>query len=281
MKRIGAKTYMIKQHKRLSGSNSEKIPIKKSITKSITKKKLISFIIAIILIIVTINIIKYLSFYLPADEAATAAMASTEEITVEEAGNTIIFTPTNREPSIGYIYYPGGQVEPESFAYAASEIAKSGVKVIIQRMPFNLAIFGKNRAFSIIDSYDNIDKWYIGGFSLGGVVACMAAADHPDIFDGIVLYASYTTKSNSLVDSEIKTLSLSGGNDGLATPTKIEDTKKYLPADTKYVQIPGGNHTQMAIYGEGNLQSGDNVASLSRMEQQKIIIDETVEFLNQ
>lgn len=89
------------------------------------------------------------------------------------------------------------------------------------------------------------------------------------------------TKNDSLVASKLKVLSLSGGNDGLATPSKIEKNKKYLPEDTKYVQIPGGNHTQFAIYGEGKLQSSDNEASLSRMEQQRIVIDETIEFLNQ
>lgn len=42
-------------------------------------------------------------------------MTSTKEVTVEQIGNTIIFTPTNCAPTTGYIYYPGGQVEPEIY----------------------------------------------------------------------------------------------------------------------------------------------------------------------
>lgn len=245
-----------------------------------TKKKIILSVISLIIVAVIIGAINYLTFSLPADKEAINAITSTSEVSVELDGNTIVFTPTDMIPTIGYIYYPGGQVEPESFAYAASEIAKSGIKVVIQKMPFNLAMFGKDRAFTVINTYKDIDKWYIGGFSLGGVSACMAASKNPDAFEGIVLYASYTTKNYSLVDSGLKVLSLSGGNDGLATPDKIKNGKQYLPNDTKYIQIPGGNHTQFAIYGGGDLQKGDNKADLSRMDQQEIVIDETVDFIN-
>ncbi len=245
-----------------------------------TKKKILVSVLILLLLIAIVGVVNYLSFSLSADEEARNAMTSTSEVMVEQIGNTIVFTPTDTSPTIGYIYYPGGQVEPESFAYAAREIAKSGIKVIIQKMPFNLAILGKDRAFSVIETYTDIERWYIGGFSLGGVCSCMVASKNPDIFEGVILYASYTTKNYSLVDSELKVLSISGGNDGLATPEKIENGKFYLPDDTKYIQIEGGNHTQFAIYGGGNLQKGDNEAAISRMEQQKIVIDETVAFIN-
>jgi dienelactone hydrolase len=254
---------------------------KRVIKKSISKRKMIGCSILLCLFLLIIATVKYLTFVLPADEEALLAMNSNEQVTVEQIGNTIVFTPTQKVPTKGFIYYPGGQVEAESFAYAANEIAKSGIKVIIQRMPFNLAMFGKDRAFDLISTYSDMNEWYIGGFSLGGVSACMAASENPDIFDGVILYASYTTKSDSLSESGIKVLSLSGSNDGLATPDKIENAKKFLPIDTTFIQVPGGNHTQMAIYGEGNLQKGDNEASLSRMEQQKILIEETTKFILQ
>ncbi|WP_099468154.1 alpha/beta hydrolase [Konateibacter massiliensis] len=249
--------------------------------KRLSKKKIILSSIALVLFILVIGVVKYLTFCLPADEEALAAMVTNEEVIVEEIGNTIVFTPIDQTPTIGYIYYPGGQVEPESFAYAASEIAKSGIKVIIQRMPFNLAMFGKDRAFDVMDTYTDIEEWYIGGFSLGGVSACMAASENMEAFEGVILYASYTTESYSLADSGLKVLSLSGSNDGLATPTKIENGKEFLPEDTVYIQISGGNHTQMAIYGEGDLQKGDNEAGLSRMKQQEILVEETSDFILQ
>ncbi|MFA9377158.1 MAG: alpha/beta hydrolase [Lachnotalea sp.] len=246
-----------------------------------TKKRVILLGIGIVIAAVIIGIVKYLTFYIPADEPSISAMISSDKVTVEQIGDTIAFTPTQEIPTIGYIYYPGGQVEPESFAYAANKIAQNGIQVIIQRMPFNLAIFGKNKAFTVMDTYTDIEKWYIGGFSLGGVVACMAASDKTDAFEGIVLYASYTTKSSSLTDSGLKVFSLSGEKDGLATSSKIDDAKKYFPVNAQYVQIAGGNHTQFAIYGKGELQKGDNKATISRIKQQEIVIDKTVAFLKQ
>lgn len=249
--------------------------------KKFINKKRIILIISVIVFILLIGVIKYLTFSLPADEEALLAMNSSSEVKVDQIGTTIVFTPTKTLPTTGYIYYPGGQVEPESFAYAASEIAKSGIMVVIQKMPFHLAMFGKDRAFQIIDTYQSIEQWYIGGFSLGGVSACMAASKQPEQFNGVILYASYTTKGYALTELGLQVLSLSGSNDGLATKYKIEMAKPYLPKDTIYLEIEGGNHTQMAIYGGGNLQKGDNEAGISRMEQQKILIEKTTDFILQ
>jgi dienelactone hydrolase len=249
--------------------------------KKISKGKIILSVILLILLVGIVGVVKYLTFSLPADEEALNAMVSTSEVTVEEVGNTIVFTPVKETPTVGYIYYPGGQVEPESFAYAASEIAKSGIQVVIQKMPFNLAMFGKDRGFQVIDQYKDIKEWYIGGFSLGGVSACMAASEKPEAFKGVILYASYTTKDYALTDSGLRVLSLSGGKDGLATPEKIQKNKKYLPENTEFFEILGGNHTQFAIYGNGKLQKGDNEPGLTRMEQQEIAIKKSIEFIKQ
>ena len=245
------------------------------------KLKIIIGALIVLLLICTIGIVRYLNFSLPADEPALSAMASTSNVTVEDKEDTIVFIPTDTAPTTGLIYYPGGQVEPESFAYAAREIAAKGYIVVIQKMPFNLAMFGKDKAYDIVQEYENIDSWYLSGFSLGGVSACMALSKDSTPFDGLILYASYTTKDYDLSSSDLKVLSMNGSNDGLATPDKIENGKMYLPKDTIFYTIEGGNHTQNAIYGEGNLQKGDNPASIDRMEQQNIIIEKTVEFLSQ
>ena len=71
-------------------------------------------------------------------------------------------------------------------------------------------------------------------------------------------------------------VSLSGTLDGLATPDKIESTKKLLPADTKYVAIEGGNHAQFGWYGS---QDGDNTATISREAEQDQVVEATEELL--
>lgn len=245
------------------------------------KLKIIIGTLILLLLICIVGVVRYLNFSLPADEQAVMAMTSTSLVKVEDTENTISFMPTDKVPTTGLIYYPGGQVEPESFAYAAREIASKGYLVVIQKMPFNLAMFGKDKAYDIVEQYQDIDNWYLSGFSLGGISACMALSQDATPFDGLILYASYTTKDYDLSNSNLKVLSINGSNDGLATPEDIEKGKPYLPKDTIFYTIEGGNHTQNAIYGEGNLQKGDNPASIDRMEQQDIIIEKTVEFMSQ
>jgi hypothetical protein len=57
---------------------------------------------------------------------------------------------------------------------------------------------------------------------------------------------------------------------------KFNDSKKLLPPDTVWVVIEGGNHAQFGNYG---FQPGDNVATISAVNQQEIIVNATVTFL--
>ena len=61
-------------------------------------------------------------------------------------------------------------------------------------------------------------------------------------------------------------------------PKTIDEKKSLMPNNTEYVMIEGGNHSQFGYYG---LQSGDNVAKITREEQQSIVILHTVDFLTQ
>ena len=71
-------------------------------------------------------------------------------------------------------------------------------------------------------------------------------------------------------------VSVSGTVDGLATPAKVEASRPLLPAATRWVPIPGGDHAQFGWYGP---QAGDNPAAISREEQQKQVIAATLDLL--
>jgi hypothetical protein len=73
-------------------------------------------------------------------------------------------------------------------------------------------------------------------------------------------------------------VSISGSKDGLATPDKIEASKKLLPASTKFVVIDGGDHAQFGDYGP---QDGDNAATVSQADQIKQTTTATVALLAQ
>lgn len=206
---------------------------------------------------------------------ALAALQSDAQVNV----NTkpwLVFEPNQQIPTTGLIFYPGGRVDPRAYAPQAHAMAARGYLVVIVPMPLNLAVFGAERASSVIQSYPSIQNWVIGGHSLGGSMAALFADNHRDQIKGLVLWASYPASSNDLADSTIKVVSIYATRDGLASQDKIDASRKLLPADTTWVQIVGGNHAQFGWYG---LQSGDNPATISREEQQAEIVQSTLDLL--
>lgn len=202
---------------------------------------------------------------------ALAAMESTDTVTVVDE-RPITFTPT--EPTTtGVIIYPGGFVEPRSYAPAAHALAEEGAFVAIVPMPLGLAVLGGYRADDVISAHPEVTEWIIAGHSLGGVMAARYAAEHPDSVDGLALWAAYPEDSIDLSSWAGATASIFATLDGLTTVQDIEDSTDLLPPDTVFVEISGGNHAYFGWYGE---QSGDNPATITREEQQRLVVDGTL-----
>ncbi len=172
----------------------------------------------------------------------------------------------------GIIFYPGGKVDPESYAPIMSTLAEKGYDCFIIRMPFNLAVFDSNAALDVLAEYDNIEDWYIAGHSLGGVMAANCVYLNPEKFDGIIFLASYPSEGKSLANlKDLKVLSLYGSNDGFVPIASQADHVKRLPPNSKMVEIIGGNHSQFGSYG---FQTGDRTADITEEEQHLQIVTE-------
>jgi hypothetical protein len=187
-----------------------------------------------------------------------------------------VYRPANEDPKAGLILYPGGRVDPRSYAPAARAIAADGYLVVVVPMPLNLAVLGADKAAEVIAAFPEVDYWTVGGHSLGGAMAARFAYSHPSLVDGLVLWAAYPDPSNDLSGSELAVTSIYGTLDGLATEEKIAASRSLLPLHTGWVAIEGGNHAQFGWYGP---QAGDNPAAISSEEQQQKIVDATVELL--
>ena len=198
------------------------------------------------------------------------------ETVVVQTNPWLVFQPTQKSPTTGLIFYPGGRVDPRAYAPLAYKIAENGYLVVIVPMPLNLAVFGVSQAADVISAFPDIDHWVIAGHSLGGSMAASFADNNPDCIDGIVFLASYPASSDDLSDQDIESLSIYGTRDGLATPKEIQDSRSLLPPDTNWLAIDGGNHAQFGWYGP---QSGDNEATISRVEQQEQIMNAILELL--
>jgi Alpha/beta hydrolase family len=233
-------------------------------------------ILVIIPIVAAISFIAWGSIIPAPMPEALAAMQSDTQVSVTNE-SWLVFQPNGQNPTSGLIFYPGGRVDPRAYAPQAHAIAAEGYLVVIVPMPLNLAVFGAERASEIIKAYPAIQHWVIGGHSLGGSMAALYADKHRDQIAGLVLWASYPASSNNLSDSSIRVVSIYASLDGLATIDKINASRALLPANTTWVQIEGGNHGQFGWYGN---QSGDNPATISRVDQQKQVIQATLALLS-
>lgn len=178
----------------------------------------------------------------------------------------------------GIILYPGAKVENTAYSYYGKSLAEAGYDVFIPSFLLNLPLLDTEVSDKIIESNLEIKKWYVGGHSLGGVSAAMFAKKHEELIDGLILLASYPSESSDLSNSKIVVLSMYGELDGLTEESDIERAKNLLPANTRFIEIKGGNHAQFGLYGE---QKGDRQATISSMEQQDKMIEETIQWLQQ
>lgn len=190
----------------------------------------------------------------------------------------LVFQPKANPPTTGLILYPGARVDPRAYAPAARSIAALGYLVVIVPMPLNFAVFAPERAAAVVLAFPQIQHWAVGGHSLGGAMAAQYAERHPDQIAGLVLWAAYPPQQSGLATSQLNVVSISGSEDGLATPAEIASFHVLLPAGTKWVATQGGNHAQFGWYGA---QLGDNPASITRAQQQAEVISATVKLLNE
>ena len=200
----------------------------------------------------------YVSVYYHADEAALAALRSDGAVTVTQTGTGWFFDGPSESDAL--IFYPGGKVEETAYAPLLREIAEGQMDVFLLQVPFRLAVLAPDRAAEVMAAFA-YENWYVGGHSLGGVMAADFAAKHGDGLRGLILLASYPTKP--LVPS-LRVLSISGSEDGVLDRQKLEAGIQYLPAGAVIQVIPGGNHAQFGSYGP---QKGDGTALISPAEQ--------------
>ncbi|TVP94137.1 MAG: hypothetical protein EA374_08005 [Acholeplasmatales bacterium] len=169
------------------------------------------------------------------------------------------------------IIYQGGLVETEAYLVFASVLRDKGYRVFLPKMPFNLAILRRDAFSSIQAAYPSALPWIAVGHSLGGATLSFIAAD--DRMDALVLLGAYPAESVDLTHLTIPVFSIFGERDTVLNQSTLEATKPLLPTHTEFIEIPGGNHAWFGHYGE---QKGDGQATLSRAEQQQIVINRII-----
>lgn len=178
------------------------------------------------------------------------------------------------DASVGIIFYQGGKVDEKAYELFLLKLASNDLFIVNVKMPFNLAVFGSNRAMDVIEKYQDIGTWYIMGHSLGGAMASTFASNHSDLIEGIILLSAYA--SSDLSASSISMLSIYGSKDGVLSMDQVESTRINNPMNTTYIVIEGGNHSGFANYGE---QQGDFEADITPFAQQNLTVFAIIDFL--
>lgn len=244
--------------------------------KKSNKKKLI-FIPIIILFTLCLLFFMYVySGVYTGDYTSQKDLLDATNVNIENT-DYITFTPKDQSNNIGFIFYPGGKVTADAYAPLMKKISENGFKVIIPKMPFNLAVFSPNKADGIINKNPEIHTWVIGGHSLGGTMAASYAYNNPDKITGLIMYASYPQDKHNFKDRNISVLSLYGSEDGVASLANIENSKNLFPSSAVFNVIQGGNHGNFGNYGD---QKGDHESLITREDQQTQTLKFTADFLN-
>lgn len=227
---------------------------------------------------------------MPAEPVALAALTSDDEVQVRDRLLWYELAPTpppsgpfDPEPTqeeeaegqakVGLIFSPGARVDPRAYAALLRPLAARGSLVVVLKKPLGLAVLDPQPPDEIISGHTEIDRWIVGGHSLGGTVAASFADDEPKV-SGLLLLASWPARTVERPDLPV--LSVTGSADGLATPADIEETRHRLPEGTAFHVVEGAVHSDFGDYGE---QPGDGERGVDKSSAQDEIRGAMAEFL--
>ncbi|ANU08962.1 alpha/beta hydrolase [Planococcus antarcticus DSM 14505] len=225
-----------------------------------------------LLMIAVVGFVVYAQF----DYEPSATLAEKVDLdAIESDGEGLIFQPKSPNGK-GVILYQGAKVEKEAYAYLGQSLSEQGFVVSIPQLPLNFGILGSGTAADVIDEHSEVEEWFLGGHSLGGVAASFYSEDPSPKLSGLYFLGAYPASDFS--SSGLPMLSIYGERDGLSTVEAIEESRELFSNNSVFVEIEGGNHAQFGLYGE---QKGDNPAEIPAIEQQDQVVEALVEWINE
>ncbi|RZJ08272.1 MAG: hypothetical protein EOP39_14235, partial [Rubrivivax sp.] len=152
-------------------------------------------------------------------------------------------------------------------------IAEAGHPVFIVKLPWRFAPLDSHRdeaiarARELMAAHAETAQWVAAGHSLGAAIAARWLQQPPPAVVGLVLLGSTHPKDHDLSALALPVTKVYAGNDEVAPTRRVLANRKLLPVTTRWVEIPGGNHSQFAHYGH---QLFDGDAVITREAQQQL-----------
>jgi Alpha/beta hydrolase family len=208
-----------------------------------------------------------------ADPVALQALQDPGSLSISETSTDIIMEPKSETITTGIVFHPGARVDARAYANVLRPLAETGHQVVIVKEPLGIAFLSGNFTASWIEEHPQVERWIVGGHSLGGVVAARDAESEKTA--GLLLWASFPA-SNISDSTVLEVMSVYGTADAIATPEDILASAPELPGSTVFVPIEGGIHS---FFGDYGLQPGDGDPSIDRRTAQSEIASSSLDLV--
>lgn len=239
--------------------------------KRLLKRLLLALLLLVALTACALPLLAQQLHY-PADAEALAALAPLD---YTQGGDLLLAPADPAAATTGLIFYPGALVDHRAYAPLLQHLADAGWLCISVKMPCYMAFTDINAATDLMAAYPQVERWYIGGHSLGGAMAASYAAGHADELAGLVLLASYSAAD--LRDSDLQVCSIYGSRDTVLSKDSYAANAANLPTGSAELVLIGGNHAGFGAYGP---QKGDGSAAITAAEQQLSSAEFILRFCN-
>ena len=236
---------------------------------SISAKKILWAIPVFGLVLLSFWGIQWATYARPPLQEAIEALESDGLVMVKHEP-WLTFLPADTERKTGFIFYPGGRIDPRGYASLMHAIASEGYLVVVPEMPINMAVFNPNIADEIMDHHPEINHWVIAGHSVGGVMAAQYANENREHIEGLMMWAAYPAGNSDLSDADIPVVLIYGSLDPRVNDSSIDERNALLPEDTQYVRIEGGGHHQFGSY---QIKPEEHQAVITRAAQHGQILE--------
>ena len=120
-----------------------------------TKKQIWLLILLLLLAAATVVGIQLLTSERQPLPEAVEALTNDERVQVEHEP-WLTFAPAQRIPDTGFIFYPGGRIDHQSYAHLMKAIAAEGYLVIDPRMPLSIAASSPSVANHIVVAHPEV-----------------------------------------------------------------------------------------------------------------------------
>ena len=208
---------------------------------------------------------------------ALAASVSDADVIVDD-GRFLTLRPRHAAERLGVIVYPGAYVDIRGYVPTLRPIAAAGYRVVIVRMPFELAVFGIDRALDVQAENPDLRHWALIGHSVGGAMGPVFAGRHPDSLAGVIIWDSYPPALDGFVNLGKPVWHIHRARADGSPPPSFTAHRDAFPRDSHWVPIRGGIHMQFGSFAAGGYHE-DWPATITPLEQRDAVVHATLQAL--